>query len=202
MAKMGLKYVAWNKMTADTDAADPTYESNGAIVVGRMVSINVAISNSEGELYADDMLAEYASEFSSADLTAEVDNISLENQAKLYGATYSEDGEFQACANDNAPYGCVGGYQVLQINGVKKYRAWFYPKAKASMPDFDGTTKGNSVSFGTQPMKMKIASPKHGPWYCAQEFDTEADAKAYIDGKVGISAASGNTGSGNTGSGN
>lgn len=202
MAKMGLKYVAWNKMTADTDAADPTYEADGAIVVGRMVSVNVAISNSEGELYADDMLAEYASEFSSADLTAEVDNISLENQAKLYGATYSEDGEFQACANDNAPYGCVGGYQVLQINGVKKYRAWFYPKAKASMPDFDGTTKGNSVSFGTQPMKMKIASPKHGPWYRAKEFATEADAKAYIDGKVGISAASGSTGSGSTGSGN
>ena len=186
MAKMGLKYVAWNEMATDTDGADPTYKSNGAIVVGRMVSVNVAISNSEGELYADDMLAEYASELSSAAMTAEVDNISLENQAKMYGATYTEDGEFQAAANDNAPYGCIGGYQVLQISGAKKYRAWVYPKAKASMPDFDGTTKGKSISFGTQPMKMKIASPKHGPWYRAKEFDSEAEAKAYIDGKVGI----------------
>lgn len=189
MAKMGLKYVAWNKMATETGTADPAYESNGAIVLGRMVSVNVAISNSEGELYADDMLAEYASEFSSADLTAEVDNISLENQAKLYGATYTTDGEFQANVNDNAPYGCVGGYQVLQISGTKKYRAWFYPKVKASMPDFDGTTKGNSISFGTQPMKMKVASPKHGPWYRAKEFDTEAAAKAYIDGLVGIQTA-------------
>lgn len=188
MAKMGLKYMAWNEIDTETDNAIPIYKSAGGVVLGRMVSLNVAISNSEGELYADDMLAEYASEFSSADLTAEVDNISLANQAKLYGATYSTDGEFSADPDDNAPYGGVGGYQVLQISGSKKYRAWFYPKAKAAMPDFDGTTKGNSISFGTQPIKMKVAAPKYGPWYYAKEFDTEADAKAYINTKLGISA--------------
>lgn len=186
MAKLGLKYMAWAPMATEPDAAIPTYTSGKGIVVGRMVSINVAISNSEGELYADDMLAEYASEFSSADLTADVDNISLENQAAMYGAHYSTDGEFTANADDSAPYGGVGGYQVLQISGVKKYRAWFYPKAKAAIPDFDGTTKGNSISFGTQPIKMKIASPKYGPWYYAKEFDTEAAAKSYINGKLGI----------------
>jgi len=97
--------------------------------------------------------------------------------------------QFQACADDNAPYGGIGGYQVLQISGVRKYRAWFYPKVKASMPDFDGSTKGNSISFGTQPIKMKVAAPKFGPWYVAKEFDTEAEAKTYIDGKVGLAAS-------------
>ena len=186
MAKMGLKYIAWAPIATDTDSAIPTYTSASGKVLGRMVSVNVAITNSEGELYADDMLAEYASEFSSADLTAEVDNISLENQATLYGASYSTAGEFTASASDTAPYGGVGGYQVLQVNGTKKYRAWFYPKAKASMPDFDGTTKGNSISFGTEPLKMKIASPKYGPWYYAKEFDTEDAAKSYINTKLGI----------------
>ncbi len=186
MAKLGLKYMAWAEIDTEGDAAIPTYKSATACVLGRMVSINVAIQNSEGELYADDMLAEYASEFSSADLTAEVDNITLENQAKLYGNTCSTTGEFTADADDTAPYGGVGGYQTLQVNGTKKYRAWFYPKAKASMPDFDGTTKGNSISFGTQPIKMKIASPKYGPWYYAKEFSAEADAKSYINGKLGI----------------
>lgn len=188
MAKLGLKYVAWNEIATEPSNAIPTYKTSGAVVLGRMVSINVAVTNSEGELYADDMLAEYAAEFASADLTAEVDNISLENQAKLYGATYT-DAEFQASSEDNAPYGCIGGYQVLQVSGERKYRAWFYPKAKAAIPDFDGTTKGSSISFGTQPLKMKVASPKFGPWYYAKEFDTEAAAKAYIDGKVGITTA-------------
>ena len=186
MAKLGLKYMAWAEIDTEGDNAIPTYKSATACVLGRMVSINVAIRNSEGELYADDMLAEYASEFSSADLTADVDNITLENQAKLYGSSYDSSGEFKANAGDTAPYGGVGGYQTLQVGGVKKYRAWFYPKAKASMPDFDGTTKGNSISFGTQPIKMKIASPKYGPWYYAKEFTTESDAKAYVNAKVGI----------------
>lgn len=185
MAKMGLKYMVWAEMDQEPASAIPTYKSGAAIVVGKMVSLNVAIQNSEGELYADDLLAEYASEFSSADLTAEVDNISLENQAKLLGANYSTDGEFSASANDNAPYGGVGGYQVLQVGGAKKYRAWFYPKAKASMPDFDGATKGNSISFGTEPIKMKVAAPQYGPWYYAKEFDTEVAAKTYVNGKVG-----------------
>lgn len=186
MAKMGLKYLAWNSIAEEADNAIPTYTSNGGVVLGRMVSINVTVNNSEGELYADDMLAEYAGEFSSADLTADVDNISLENQAKLYGASYSTSGEFTANATDTAPYGGVGGYQTLQVSGTKKYRAWFYPKAKAALPDFDGTTKGNSISFGTEPIKMKIASPKYGPWYYAKEFTSETDAKSYINSKLGI----------------
>ena len=186
MAKMGLKYLAWAEIDTEGDNAIPTYKSATAGVLGRMVSINVTVNNSEGELYADDMLAEYAGEFSSADLTADVDNITLENQAKLYGTSYSTSGEYTADADDTAPYGGVGGYQTLQVNGTKKYRAWFYPKAKAALPDFDGTTKGNSISFGTEPIKMKIASPKYGPWYYAKEFTTESDAKSYINTKLGI----------------
>ena len=193
MAKLGLKYMVWAEIDSETENAIPTYKTATAMVVGQMVSLNVAIQNSEGELYADDMLAEYASEFSSADLTAEVNNIPLENQAKMYGARYTTDGEFSASADDNAPYGGVGGYQVLQVNGSRKYRAWFYTKAKASMPDLDGSTKGNSISFGTQPIKMKVAAPKYGPWYYAKEFDTESAARTYINGKVGYTEPSATT---------
>lgn len=183
MATMGLKYMAWAQMATEPAAAIPTYSAG--IALGKAVSVNVSMSNAEGELYADDMLAEYVSEFSSAELTAEVDNISLENQAKLYGATYASD-EFKLSANDNAPLGGVGGYQVLMVGGVRKYRAWFYPKARASVPDWDGATKGNSISFGTQPIKMKIMAPIFGPWYYVKEFTTEAAAKAYIDTKLGV----------------
>ena len=187
MAAIGLKYLGWAKLKTEPDAAIPTYEPGK--VMGKMISMNATVNNSEGELYADDMLAEYASEFSSADLSIEVDNIELENQAEMLGATYTEDGEYQAGANDTAPYGGVGGYQVLMVKGVRKFRCWFYAKAKASQPDIDGSTKGDSVSFGTQPIKMKVVKPAFGPWYYAKEFATEEDAKEYINGKLGITPA-------------
>jgi len=180
---MGLKYMAWAQMATEPAAAVPTY--NAGLVLGKAVSVNVSVSNAEGELYADDMLAEYISEFSSAELTAEVDNISLENQAKLYGGTFASD-EFTISPTNNAPFGGVGGYQILVVGGVRKYRAWFYPKARASMPDWDGTTKGTSISFGTQPIKMKVLAPAYGPWYYVKEFTTEAEAQAYIDTKLGV----------------
>ena len=53
MAKMGMKYYVWAKMKTEPNNARPTYFAGK--VMGKMVSVNVTISNSEGELYADDM---------------------------------------------------------------------------------------------------------------------------------------------------
>ena len=183
MASIGLKYMAWAPLATEPTNGVPTY--GAGIVLGKAISTNLAVTNAEGELYADDQLAEYVSEFASATLTAEVDNIDLENQARLYGATYS-DGEIQFFDNDTAPYGGIGGYQVLLIHGVKKYRTWFFAKAKASIPNIDGATKGSSISFGTQPINERVVAPAYGPWYRVKEFDSEDAAKAYIDSLLGV----------------
>ena len=185
MASIGLKYVAWAQMATEPDSAIPTYGTG--IELGKAVSANLTVTNAEAELYANDMLAEYVREFVSAELTMEVDNISLQNQATLYGASYA-DGELSVGAEDTAPYGGIGGYQVLMVNGVRKYRAYFFPKAKASMPDWTATTKGQSISFGTQPMNLRIAAPKYGKWYLIKEFDNESAAKAWVDAKVGTTS--------------
>lgn len=185
MASMGLKYLAVAEVATEPAAAVPTYKAG--LVLGKMVSANLSITNSEGEIHADDMLAEYVSEFASADFTAEVDNITLANQAMVYGATFEGD-EFRASNNDVAPYIGLGGYQVLMVGGARKYRAWFFAKGRASIPDWDAATKGSSISFGTQPIKVKIMPPTFGAWYYLKEFDTEAGAKAYIDTKLGVRA--------------
>lgn len=183
MATMGLKYCAWAKMREETKTAIPTYFTGK--VIGKAVSTNLTVTNAEAELAADDMIAEYVREFSSANLAMEVDNIDLADQAQLYGAKY-ENEELQHFADDNAPYGGIGGYQVLLIHGVRKYRSWVFPKAKAAVPDWTGTTKGSSITLGTQPINMKIVSPSYGPWYRVQEFATEAAAQAYVDSKLNV----------------
>ena len=186
MAQMGLKYLAWAKVKEEAENAEPTYENGKEI--GKIVSLNVSISNSEGKLYANDQLAEYASEFSEGDLTAETDNISLEDQATMLGATYSEEGGYVGATGDTAPYGGIGGYQVLMVKGKKVYRAWVYPKVKAMQPDLDASTKGDSVSFGTQPIKMKVSATNTGKWIYQKDCDTEEDAKSFVNGKLGITA--------------
>jgi phi13 family phage major tail protein len=183
MAKIGFKYLAWGKLATEPTASVPTYDTGK--VLGKAVSSSLAITNAEGKLYADNTVAENISEFTSAMLTMEVDNISLSDQATMYGATYADD-EIQFGASDNAPYGGVGGYQVLSVNNVRKYRAWFFPKAKALVPDETDNTKTNSISFGTQPLNLDIQPPAYGPWRYVKEFTTEAAAQAYIDTKLGV----------------
>lgn len=183
MASMGLKYLAWAKQATEPADAVPTYDAGK--VIGKMVSANLAIENNEGELYADDMLTEYINEFKSAEFTAEVNNIPLEDQATLYGATYASD-EFKATYTDTPPFGAIGGIQILLVGGVRKYRAWFFPKVRATLPDWDATTRGDSITFGTQPIQMKVMTPAYGPWYYLKEFTTEAAAQAYIDTKLGV----------------
>lgn len=183
MASMGLKYMAWAAQATEPAAAIPTYSAG--LVLGKMISANLAIENNEGELYADDMLSEYISEFKSAEFTAEAGNITLANQATIYGAGYTGD-EFTASTTNVAPFGGIGGIQVLLVSGVRKYRAWFFPKVRATLPDWDGTTRGDSISFGTQPIQMKVLAPTFGPWYYLKEFTTEAAAQAYIDAKLSV----------------
>lgn len=183
MAKIGFKYLAWGEMATEPAASIPTYSAGK--VIGKAVSSGLAITNAEGKLYADNTIAENISEFSSAMLTMEVDNISLENQADLYGATYA-DNEIQFGATDNAPYGGVGGVQVLSVGNVRKYRAWFFPKVRAIVADESDNTKTNSISFGTQPLKLDIQPPTYGPWRYVKEFTTEAAAQAYVDTKLGV----------------
>lgn len=178
MADIGLKYMAAAKMKTDPENAAPTYEPG--MVIGRMISTNLAVTNAEGEQYSDDQLGEYASEFASADFTAEVDNIPLEKQAVLYGATYEND-ELQHGIDDQAPEMGIGGVQGFRIDGVKKHRTWFLAKAKASVPDWKGATRAGNFSFGSQPIKMKVTAPKCGPWYRVKEFTTYSAAKAHID---------------------
>lgn len=184
MAKIGFKRFYWAMLATEPETSNPTYEKGTQL--GKAVSCNVAVTNAEGELYADDQLAEYAAEFSSAQLTAQVDNIPLDKQAMIYGAQFVDD-ELLHNSNDTPPYGGVGGFQTLMVEGKRKFRAWVFTKAKAAIPDEDSTTRGNNISFGTQPVDMKIMAPKYGPWKRVKEFETEAAADAYVQTLLNVS---------------
>jgi len=179
MAKIGLKYMAWSRIKEEPATGAVVYEKGK--VLGKAIATNLVVSNAEGELYGDDALAEYVAEFSSADFTADVDNMELADQAELYGATFDEERGLQHYGSDNAPYGGIGGYQSLMVHGVRKYRVWFLAKVKAAIPDETGATKAGSISFGTQPIKMKAMEPNHGPWKIVKEFSTETAAQAFVD---------------------
>lgn len=184
MAGIGLKYLAWAKMDTEPDGSAPTYGTG--FTLSKMVSAELAITNAEGKLYADDEIAEEISEFSYADLTMEGDHLALQDMATIYGAEY-DNGVVGFAGDDTAPYGGLGFIQVVMKNNTKKYRAFLFAKGKAKRANETLNTKGESITFATAPLSITLLQPKFGKWERIQEFTTEAAAKAWIDTELGVS---------------
>ena len=184
MAGIGLRYFAWAKMATEPDNAKPTYEKGFALAKG--VSAELAITNAEGKLCADDEIAEEVSEFSYADLTLQGDHLELQDQATVYGADYSND-ELGFSGEDTAPYGGFGFVQAVSKNNVKKYRAFLFTKGKAKRPNETINTKGDSITFATAPLNLTIIQPKFGKWERVKEFTTFDAAKAWLDAELNVS---------------
>ena len=184
MAKIGMKYWGWAPFNvADTAIALPTYTAG--FKLGESVKADLAVTNAEGQFYAEDALTEDVSEFSSGAITGEVDELTLAKQATIYGATIVND-ELGFASDDTPPFGGTAYSQYLMKSGVKRYRTFFYPKVKAKISNDSSTTKTNSFTFGTEPISLTVFQPLFGKWRYVKDHANLASAQAYIDSKLGI----------------
>ncbi|MEL7568953.1 MAG: major tail protein [Eubacteriaceae bacterium] len=172
MAKIGLKH--------------PVYKSSESqALIAKAIQADIKISASEEKLYADDVIAESYSVFESGTITLGISDLSDAIQAALLGHTIT-DGELTANISDTAPYVGLGFYGVRIVDGVKSYRAIWFPQVKFSEPEDTNATKGEKISFGTHTIEGTITPDATGKWKQEKTFATEAEAIAYIDALAGI----------------
>ena len=157
------------------------------VVLGKLVSANLTVNNATGELYADDILAENVSEFSSGSIAMEVDNLSDDVASAIFGCEVS-DGVATYAADDEAPEGGLAYYKSLMVNGRKKYRAYYYPRVRAAVGNDSASTKGSSISFQTDSVEftvMALADTK--AWKQTEEFATSEEAVTWIKSQCKVS---------------
>lgn len=183
MAKIGLAAPCWAPINVESTTALPTYTAGFAL--GKAVKADLTIEYAEGKMYADNQLVEDVSEFASGSISLETDNLTLANMGTIYGAAIVDD-ELGNGADDTPPFGGFAYYQILQVAGVKKYRAFFYPKVKAKMGDETASTKANSFELGATPVTLTVYKPSFGKWRYVKEFTTEAAALAYVQAKLSV----------------
>lgn len=176
MAEFGAKYPCFK----------PSGE-NAGVVIGKLVAANLTVNLASGELYADDSLAEQLSEFSSGSIAMETDHMTDSVAASIYGATASE-GVVTYNKNDNPPEGVLGYYKALMVSGVRKFRAYVYPRAKAAIGNDNAQTRGSSITFQTAQTTFTIFDDSNGDWRKTKDCDTEAEAVSFINTACGITA--------------
>lgn len=174
---------------ADFGANYPCFCPDGAsktgVVLGKLVSANLTVNLASGELYADDGLAEQLSEFASGSIAMETDDLSDANAEAVYGCTVS-DGVVTFNKEDTAPRGKLGYYKVLMRQGVKYFKAYFYPRVRAAVGNDNAQTKGSSITFQTTSTAFTVFADDDGNWRKIKTCDTAADAKTWINTQCNI----------------
>ena len=190
MAATGLKYPVYGIITRFNDGAAPTYST--PCVIGKAIKADVTFNSAEGKLYADDALAEYASKFTDGSIVLGVDDIPEAKKAAILGYTLSAasgSNKLIMGAADVAPHVGLGYFKTHMIDGVRKYRTYFYYDVVFRETGDSSETANESITFSTPEITGTII-PVNGfgkdNFAEIMTFDTEAGAKTHLNELLGI----------------
>lgn len=183
MAQFGAKYIKFNPIKEQPENALPVYADTDPILLGRLVKADLTVNMASGKLYADDELAESLDEFSSGALAVDTDDMLDSVASIVYGCTVT-DKEAHYKYGDTPPEGGLAYYKVLMRKGKRVYKGCFYPKAKAALGNDTAQTRTDSITFGTTSTSFTIFACNSGDWRITAEFDTEAEARTWVDTKL------------------
>lgn len=176
MAKLGLKYPVYKGKTKQG-------------VIGKAIQADISIIVNNVPLYADDVIAENDRSFQNGTVTLGVDDLKDELQSEFLGHKIdTETGEIIANKDDVSPYVGIGFYGTKKVNNIPKFRAIWLPEVQFGEPDDTHGTKGENVTWTTPVIVGTIMLDENGDWKHEQTFDTESEAKAYLNNKAGITA--------------
>lgn len=195
MAHIGMKYPVAAPWTEGE-----TYTKG--FVVGKAIKFTGTPNKNDVDLYADDGIAETDKSVKDIGVSLNVDDLDLKVQADLLGHDYTaasagESGgtatpeSVEVGSDDVAPYFGTGFYKRRRKNNVTSFTAiWLY-KVQYSEPTEEAETKGESVNFQTPTIEGKAYTVEISgktKLYKKAVFETEAAAKAWLDGLAKVNA--------------
>lgn len=181
-------YGVSNVIVAEYDAATDKYK-NGFIL--EAVGTSVTPAYSEGTMYLDNKLGIQRKAFKQADVTGEVGTIPLAAAAMMYGHTVDESKKSMVCKTDDKPPYCGYGFVGCEAidDDTDTYTACWIHKVKFAEGEDGFTTRGENITFNSQKFSGTAVGAKDKAWKTVQQFDTEAEALAWLKEKACITEA-------------
>lgn len=165
------------------------YASNaytGGAVLGKAMDVSATYTFDDAALYGDGELQDTDKSFIEGSISIGVNSMLLATRADLLGHTASSPNDgFTGNISDVAPYVGIGFYGPAKGG---KFAAIFYPKVQLKDPTDEMAQKTKNTEYKTSKLEGAIMRDDDGDWIFAEVFDLEADAIAWLNGKVGISS--------------
>lgn len=183
MAKYGARYSHWAPWAKDFEDTDVTaLPKYGTVVnVGQLNKATESLNFNEGSLPGDDQIVLYEKLYKDGTVDVESVYLAVTDAATMLGASCDAENGLAHGDDDKPPY---GGYGCIthHVSKTKSYfQAIFYPKVKAAASNETYETGGNGVNFSTDKLSFHVESPACRKYKIIKDFDTEEEARAYID---------------------
>lgn len=198
MADTGLRYAAFARVTSHTEGSAITYGTGREI--GMDISANVQITRANQQLRANDVVAEEDNSITSAQITMNLDDLTLDNEEYITGLEKVGTGDniHYQDTDDPSPLGGFGYVRVNtktnQTTGVtaRKFIATWWYKVRARIENETHNTKQENTEWTTPVVIMRamgayIDNTDKLKFRDRKEFTTYAAAKAFIDSYANIS---------------
>lgn len=201
MAYIGLKYFAFAPITAETEGSDPTYGTGS--VCGKAIGADVTFNRNDNVLRADDGDAEFDNSITGGTITIEMDDLPIDMRVTLLGGYKdSTTNEYYDTA-ESGPYGGFGYIREVRYNGGStRFDAYWVYKVAFAQEEDSATTMAESIEWQTPRLQGRMmggyfgasaAAGGHVIYRGMKSFDTFAAAKAWINGKAGITTTTSTT---------
>lgn len=204
MAIKGLSYVPAGAYSYSQGAV--TYSSG--VVLGHAIEYSISIDTQDANpLYGDNMIVETdGNSFASGTLSINTSELTEESGAWLMGQTAvkrtigsggsSVEVDEYVFDDNLAPKEIgIGVIELHQIDQGDYYKAVVLPRVRPNIPSNAARTKGATIEWQTPTIEMQILrSEQNGtgyvhPWKIEAWFDTEEEAKAYLNAVLNVAAS-------------
>ncbi|MBO7669897.1 MAG: hypothetical protein J6S60_04840 [Oscillospiraceae bacterium] len=200
MAYIGLRYFAFAPIDTETEGADPTYEAG--IVCGKAIAADVTWKRNDSVLRADDGDAEFDNTIIGGSINIDLDDLPLDVRAVILGGYMDTTNEVYIDTAAPGPYGGFGYIREVRHEGATRFDAFWCYKVSFGMDEDSASTMAESIEWQTPKLVGRImgiygadsaAAGGVQVYRAVKSCETYAAAKAWIDGKAGITAASSST---------
>lgn len=180
MAKKGLQYVCMAKLQEDGTHAEGFY-------VGPSAKLTATASTNTTKDFGDNRAVVTDTSVTTGTISIEVNEFTNKTYAGALGHQYDEEKDIVTCnSNDAAPYmgvACIG-----ESTGEKPYKAVIYPRVQFKEPTNEYETKQEQVSYTHTTLEGYFYTLENGNYSIKVGFETEKEAKDFINEKFKIQA--------------
>lgn len=193
---VGMVYPVAAPIDTYTAGTGISYEDGFVVSEARGATINW--NTEDGEFYGDDVLLDTANGVTGYSIDFEATGLSDAVRGGLLGEVEGSSDEM-VITGAPAPEVGFGFVRVMRDDSsgsvVTNYEAWWFYRIKFAMPNEESRTKESSVEWRTptvtgKGMGVYLTSSDEYPNFAEHKtFDTLSAAKAYLNTKADISAA-------------